>query len=187
MLISVIIPVFNSEKYIYQTLTSILNQTYNNFEIIIVDDGSTDNSREIISSIKSKKIKYILFNENSGGPSKPRNRAILEAKGDLISIFDSDDVMAENKLEETEKLFSKYNFDFLFTNFRSIDENDNIICDDYLNNYNEFRKLLVRIDKNENCYLLVGDVYIELLKANFIGTSSVVFRRSLFDEIGFFR
>ena len=184
--ISIIIPTYNSSKYLKETIYSILRQTYSNYEIIIVDDGSTDNTHETISAFKDNRIKYLKQNINSGGPSKPRNIAIAESKGDLIALFDSDDIMAENKLEEAALLFSQNTADFFFTNFSSIDESGTIVKENYLKEYVEFRKILARIGPNKNWFALNGDVYLELLKANFIGTSSVVFKKSIVDDLGLF-
>jgi glycosyltransferase involved in cell wall biosynthesis len=185
-LVSVTIPTYNSGKYLEETIASILRQSYDNIEIIIVDDGSTDNTSDIIKKFDTHKIKY-MYQENSGSPSNPRNVALRNALGDLICLFDSDDVMAANKLEYSVNIFNKEpNVDFVFSDFNVTNENGEIINAHFLDDYRSFRKLLTPIRGCDNCYLLSGDVYLELLIANFIGTPSVLFKRQLFSHIGYF-
>ena len=95
--VSVIIPLYNKEKYIRKTIESVLSQTYNNFEVLIVDDGSTDNSANIVKSIDDDRIKYI-YKEN-GGVSSARNRGVIEAKGEWILFLDADDCLYHKCLE----------------------------------------------------------------------------------------
>jgi len=94
-LVSVIIPVYNGEKYLLEAIETVINQTYKPLEIIIVDDGSTDNSKQIIASFPE--IKY-LYQENQG-VAVARNTGIAEAKGEYIALLDQDDLWAENKLQ----------------------------------------------------------------------------------------
>lgn len=88
-LISVIIPLYNKEKSVSNSVQSVLNQTYNNFELIIVDDGSTDNSFNIVDRIKDSRIR--LYQKSNGGVSSARNFGITHAKSNLISFLDADD------------------------------------------------------------------------------------------------
>jgi glycosyltransferase involved in cell wall biosynthesis len=101
--ISVIVPVFNGEKYLAETIKSILAQTYQPLEIIVVDDGSTDNSRNISQSFKE--IKYV-YQENAG-PAFARNRGLREAQGDYFAFLDADDLWVPNKLELQIDAFQK--------------------------------------------------------------------------------
>ena len=87
-LVSVIIPVYNSAKYIQKAIDSVLDQTYSNYEIIVVDDGSTDETRQKLQSYQNK-IRYV-FQENQGSATA-RNTGIKLAKGDLVAFLDSDD------------------------------------------------------------------------------------------------
>lgn len=97
MKVSVIIPVFNGEKYINKCLDSLVNQTLKDIEIIVVDDGSTDNTKEIVNSYKDKRIKY-YFRENKG-QATARNYGLSLAKGLYISFIDSDDYVDINMFE----------------------------------------------------------------------------------------
>ncbi|WP_340102810.1 glycosyltransferase family 2 protein [Rhodohalobacter sp. 8-1] len=98
-LVSVGIPVYNREKFIQNAIYSVLNQTYQNFEIIIIDDGSTDASISIIESIKDSRIK-LFKNTDNKGVVYTRNRYLKEAQGDYIAILDSDDSWLPTKLEK---------------------------------------------------------------------------------------
>lgn len=97
--ISIIIPVYNVEAYIGYTIDSILNQTLNDIEIILIDDGSTDNSKEIIQDYSSKYKNITLLYQQNSGPSKARNRGIEKARGEYIVFVDSDDLLPEDSLE----------------------------------------------------------------------------------------
>ena len=98
-LVSVAMPVFNAEKYIKQAIDSILNQTYVNFELIIVNDGSTDKSKEIILTYADKRILYIE-NETNIGIAKTRNKCIQCASGKYIAVLDNDDIALPCRLEK---------------------------------------------------------------------------------------
>lgn len=97
-LFSIIIPTFNSEKYITETLDSINNQSLKDFEILICDDGSTDKTLDIIKAHPIFSSTKILFSNRSGGPAQPRNIALTEATGQWICLIDSDDIWLPNKL-----------------------------------------------------------------------------------------
>jgi len=100
-LVSIITPSYNSEKYISETIESVLTQTYSNWEMLIVDDMSTDDSPQIIDvyAKQDKRIKLIRSKQNMGS-AKARNRAIKEATGEYIAFLDSDDIWLPNKLEK---------------------------------------------------------------------------------------
>ena len=86
---SIVIPLYNKAEYVPKTLASVLNQTYSDFELIIVDDGSTDDSLEVINSFVDNRIKIVK--QKNGGVSAARNRGIIEAKYELIALLDADD------------------------------------------------------------------------------------------------
>jgi glycosyltransferase involved in cell wall biosynthesis len=97
-LVSVIIPLYNAEKYIAETIENVLKQTYSNIEIIIIDDGSTDKSLSIAKSFEGEKVK--VFSQLNKGASAARNYGLREAKGDFIQFLDADDLLSDNKIEE---------------------------------------------------------------------------------------
>lgn len=108
-LISVIIPTFNRSKFIETAIMSVINQTYTNIEIIIVDDCSTDNTKQIIDSIQFTNIKYFLLTKNSGA-QVARNKGIIESAGEWIAFLDSDDTWHKDKLKIQYNLLKENNF-----------------------------------------------------------------------------
>jgi len=102
--VSIIVPTYNRGYMVGRAIQSILNQTYEDFEILIVDDTSTDNTSEIVQSISSKKIAYIRHERNKG-PAATRNTGIMAAKGEYIAFLDSDDEWLPEKLEKQMKAF----------------------------------------------------------------------------------
>lgn len=108
-LISVIIPNYNNAPYLNQCIDSILKQTYSNIEIVICDDSSTDNSREVLSKYESYDNINIIYSSSNLGVSKTRDIAIRQSKGKYITTLDSDDYYCDdNKLKKEWKLISKY-------------------------------------------------------------------------------
>jgi len=97
-LVSVIVTTYNRSSLVLETIDSILSQTYQNLELIIVDDGSTDNTSEVVNSVIDSRIIYIKT-ENYGGPARPRNIGIRKAKGIYIAFCDDDDIWVSDKLE----------------------------------------------------------------------------------------
>jgi glycosyltransferase involved in cell wall biosynthesis len=96
-LVSVIIPLYNAQKYVAESIQSIINQTHTNWELIIVNDGSTDNGLEVAQKFESDKIK--VFSQKNKGASAARNYGIREAKGEYIQFLDADDLLSTNKIE----------------------------------------------------------------------------------------
>lgn len=105
-LFSIIIPVYNKANYIKECLDSVLSQTEQDFEAIVVDDGSTDNSAEIINNYKNHRIKYV--HKKNGGVSSARNLGIKVSKGSWICFLDADDIMYHNALQVYRSLICKY-------------------------------------------------------------------------------
>ena len=120
-LVSVIMPNYNGEKYLKETVESVLNQTYKNWELVFVDDCSKDNSLELIKSFQDERIK-IFKNEKNSGAAKTRNKAIREAKGKWIAFLDSDDLWMPNKLEKQLAFMEENNYSFSYTKYELINE-----------------------------------------------------------------
>ncbi|QNU67498.1 glycosyltransferase family 2 protein [Ruminiclostridium herbifermentans] len=99
-LISVIIPMYNTSQYIKQTVESVLAQTYGNFEVIIMDDGSTDNGAEIVKGLVEKDARIKYFFQSNQGVSAARNNAIEQSQGEFVAFLDSDDLWLPTKLEK---------------------------------------------------------------------------------------
>jgi len=113
---SVIIPTYNSVKYLPEAIDSILNQTYKDFEIIVIDDGSTDKTKDIVDTfIKEYRNKIRYFYQQNKGPGAARNRGIEMATGEYIAFLDSDDLWLPEKLEKSLNFLNSYGFDWICT------------------------------------------------------------------------
>jgi glycosyltransferase involved in cell wall biosynthesis len=124
--VSIITPSYKSSKFISQTIESVLNQTYKNWEMIIVDDASPDDCNKTIEVYiqKDSRIKLIKLKKNSG-PSVARNRAIGEASGRYIAFLDADDLWHPEKLEKQIAFMDKNNLSFTYSSYDLIDEEGN--------------------------------------------------------------
>ena len=122
-LVSIITPFYNSSKFIEECVNSVLVQSYTNWELLIVDDCSDDNSKELLLNLEKKdeRIK-VTFLDNNIGAAKARNIAILEAKGRYIAFLDSDDLWESQKLEKQICFMMQNDISFSFTNYQSISE-----------------------------------------------------------------
>lgn len=123
-LVSIITPSYNTAKFISKTIESVQAQTYKNWEMIIVDDCSTDNTDEVICKyLSDNRIKYIK-NEKNSGAAVSRNKALREAKGKWIAFLDSDDLWSPEKLEKQIKFMKENEYHFSYTDYEEIDEQD---------------------------------------------------------------
>lgn len=124
MTVSIITPTYNSERFIAETIVSVQAQTYQDWEMIIVDDCSTDKTAEIVASFQEKdsRIKY-FYNSTNKGSALSRNLALQKAKGKWIAFLDSDDLWLPDKLEKQIEFMTKNNYHFSYTNYCEIDEN----------------------------------------------------------------
>ncbi len=168
-LISIIMPSYNTAKYINESIRSVINQTYSNWELIIVDDCSSDNTDEIIKNINDDRIIYIKNKVNSGAAIS-RNKALKHAKGKWVAFLDSDDVWLPEKLEKQTKFMKKNNYKFTYTDYR-INLNGNWLP--YINtgpkkvtkrklyNYCYFSTITVMYDRE-----YIGLVQVEDIKKN---------------------
>lgn len=167
--ISVIIPTYNRAKLINRSLSSVLNQTYNNIEIIIIDDGSTDNTKKIIKKFKDNRIKYIKLKKNKG-PGYARNIGIKKSKGEFIAFQDSDDIYHKDKLEKQIINLKKNNSDLDFCK----------ICL-YSNNKD---KIVFPTLKQEN-KIFNNLILDELIYGNFISTQSILIKKCIIEKYFF--
>ena len=114
-LVSILIPLYNSEKYISETIESCLNQTYKNVEIIIVDDGSTDNSLKIAKTFETKYNNIFVFTQKNKGAPAARNKAFEYSKGEYIQYLDADDLLSKNKIEKQLKILKKNDINIIIS------------------------------------------------------------------------
>ena len=129
--ISVIMPAYNAEKYIQQSMESVMHQTYQHWELIIVDDGSIDNTAQIINEFTSchSRIKY--FYQSNGKQGKARNTGIKNAAGELIAFLDADDVWFPAKLKQQLHFMKESKADLVFNDIEVIDENGTTLNDSW--------------------------------------------------------
>lgn len=158
VLVSVVIPTYNRSSLIKNTIDSVLNQTYENFELIIVDDASTDNTEEIIRKYEDVRIRFIKLEENSQG-TKPRNIGIQQSKGEYIALLDSDDEWLPTKLEKQVEFLQKFNDD------RMVCFTDLVLKEKKKTTYSSNRKL----NKDDNILEYI------LLEGNWVQTSTYMF------------
>lgn len=121
-LVSIIMPSYNTARYIGESIASVKAQTYTDWELIIVDDASTDDTDDVVKRVLSPKIRY-LKNERNCGAAVSRNRALCEARGKWIAFLDSDDLWPPDKLEKQIAFMGKNGYAFSYTQYAEIDEN----------------------------------------------------------------
>jgi glycosyltransferase involved in cell wall biosynthesis len=166
--ISVIIPTYNREKYINECISSILNQSLSPSEILVIDDGSTDRTREVVLGLNDARIKYIQ--QNQSGPSIARNNGIKQAKGDIIAFLDSDDMWEDTFLEKMVGKLLSGNYGLVYCEKKWIDEHGNVMH-----------------DRTGKTYFPEGDVFLEMFNNAFINsTSCVVLKKSCLEKTGYF-
>ena len=143
ILFSIVIPTYNREKIIVKTIQSVLSQTYTNFELIIVDDGSTDNTEKFVRNVKDKRIKFFKKENEERGAA--RNYGTNKAKGDYITFLDSDDLLYSKYLEEAKYFIKKNNSINIFHQLFEVRSKDNklIRSADY-SNRNAFKSLITK-------------------------------------------
>lgn len=176
---------FNAEAYIRSALESILNQTYKNIEIIVVDDGSTDNSKNIVLSY-GPKVKYVVCPNSGGYPSKVRNTGILHSSGELITFFDADDIMSPHKIEVQVDFLMKYpHISIVLTDYLNFTDSGDYV----MTHFSTCNKLLVLIDKSSegDSFILDSETARTILTTeNFASSNSPLLRSELFNDIGMF-
>ena len=166
-LVSIITPCYNAEKYIAETIESVLNQTYTNWELLITDDCSTDRSVEIIKKyqLNDRRIKYYTTKRNSGHPSEPRNISLSHVSGEYVALLDSDDLWFPHKLEEK---------------FKYIDKNKYSIITSYVQVITDDGKIKNKLRKNP-----AVSTYRSMLKNMGVNASAVLFTREVANQLNF--
>lgn len=130
--VSVIMPAYNAEKYIEQSIRSAMNQTYENLEIIVIDDCSQDNTAEVVERLarEDSRIKLVR-NEKNMGAARSRNRGMDLCEGEYVALLDCDDLWYPHKLELQLALANKENADIVYCSYAMVDENGNKKCADF--------------------------------------------------------
>jgi len=169
--VSVVIPTYNRAKLLKRAIRSVLNQTYQNFEIVVVNDGSTDNTEEVVKKFQKQdeRIRYIWYKENKG-EAAARNTGIKAARGKYIASQDNDDEWLPEKLKKQIKAFQNASpkVGVVYTGFWKLQGDKKIYIPSSA------------IAQKE------GNIYNSLLKINFIGTPATLIRKECFERVGMF-
>jgi teichuronic acid biosynthesis glycosyltransferase TuaG len=170
-LISIIIPLYNAEDYIVETLTSIRNQSFKNYEVIIIDNVSTDNSVKLVENFSChfSNFKLLTTQKNSGGPAYPRNLGVAASKGDYVAFLDSDDIWHSEKLIKQISLMLQKNLNFTSTSSLLINDKSESINNSVRNLGGRYKKYGIK----------------SMLFRNTIITSSVIVKRDFLADFRF--
>jgi len=174
--VSVILPTYNRAQHIVSTLNSVVEQTYDNFEIIVVDDGSTDNTYDIIAGFKKQSPYPVIYKyQNNKGPAAARNVGIKAASGEYIAFIDSDDIWHKDKIVKQLAIFRKNNNISMVFSDMMLSENYEKKADSVFHAHNHQLKF------SEH-----KDFYYYLLNTNPIFTPTVMVKSECFEKVGLF-
>lgn len=182
--VTVIVPVYNVEKYIKRCVDSILNQSYENLEIILVDDGSPDGCGKILEQYKKDDERVRVIHQKNGGQSKARNEALKIATGDYYCFVDSDDYMHEDQIQRLIELLYDYSADISMTHFCNF-TGDLISPKDIQNNMgnnglSSFDKKIIEFSNTDcikNMHMVSDELYVVMW--------GKLFKRELFEDVEF--
>jgi len=176
--VSVIIPAYNHERFVGAAVESVLTQTYGHLELIVIDDGSTDRTGEVVRSFDDQRLIY-FYQENQDA-FNTLNRGLDMVKGDLVSILNSDDIYTPDRLEKLVQAQSDTGAQCLFSDVIPIDDEGKEMSDPEFG-WNQWHK------KNRNFFFQCSDLYTAFLKGNFMVTTSNLFlTRKAADKVGKF-
>ena len=170
-LVSVIIPAFNSERYIERSIDSVINQTYTNIEIIVIDDGSTDNTSTLLRKYYEKNLVKLVSLAENKGQANAINKGILFCTGSVISLLDSDDYYLPNHIEKAVEALKQDEIDVVYSNVSHINKKGKLI--------NKLHKLKIKAENLSN--KIFG-----LLLFNYVIRSSISFNKNLLRITGLF-
>ena len=171
MIISIIVSIYNSDKTLSQMIESVLNQTYKDFELILINDGSTDNSLDVIKKYAKKDNRIVTIDKKNSGLTKSLNIGLKKAKNKYIARIDADDIWYPTKLEkQIEFLEQNQDYTLVGTVYNEIDENGKIIY------------------KKQRTPLLITDEEIRknIVRFNPFFHSSVMFKKEVLETVGFY-
>lgn len=169
--ISVIIPVYNVKDYLCECVESVISQTYSDLEIILIDDGSTDGSREICDSLAKRDKRIVVFHQTNAGLSMARNKGIELSHGEYICFIDSDDVVANNFCEVLYGLLDNTDYDFSLCSVLRFIDGEEITVDK--------KEEIISVKSNRDFFKM------QLNRESEFGVWNKLFRSSLFDTIKF--
>jgi glycosyltransferase involved in cell wall biosynthesis len=174
-LISIVMPTYNRAHLIGETIKSVVDQSYKNWEFIIADDGSVDDTKDVVSSFGDARIQYHYFTHGHGMIDRLRNFGLRTSHGNFIALADSDDLWLPNRLEVQIRLMKKYpQVMYSFCHAFEFDEASCISIDTVFNERNQ---------ADENVF--VGKIFMPLLEGKYVAYPSVILRKEAMRQIGF--
>ena len=184
--VSVVIPTHNSGVYINSAIQSVLSQV-GDFEIIVVDDASTDNTEEIVKSFRGAPIQYYRLESRHGGPSKPRNIGVRSASGEYIAFLDSDDLMLPQRLALSSRYLDETpEIGLVFSDGLKFDDVTGVDLGSFLYNYSIFWNL-PKISMGDGRQVISAiDAFSALFYTNYIMPSGVTVRKNIIINSGYF-
>ena len=182
--VSVIMPAFNVAWCVRQAMDSVLSQDFTDLELIVVDDGSADNTAQVIQSHPDSRVRYV-HQPNSGGCSSPRNAGLVRARGELIALLDADDQWLPGKLSAAVRVFDQApHLGLVFTNYALMDAEGRQLPGARHDGYPEFRAL-EKEHLVDSAYVIRQDVAFRgMFFEHYIGISGVVAPKAVFDRVG---
>lgn len=176
-MISIIVPVYNTEKYLHRCVDSILEQTYTDFELLLINDGSTDSSGAICDEYAMRDSRVRVFHKENGGVSSARNLGLDNANGEWIAFVDSDDYVFPIWLENYEELYKKYSTDLICQGFQT-DRPLNVTLKDTTYGISNIGTTIDVIEKLLHNNIL-GFCWNKLFQSNIINTNKLRFRENV--------
>jgi teichuronic acid biosynthesis glycosyltransferase TuaG len=171
-LVSIIMPAYNAEKYIAESIESVINQSYPNWELLIIDDGSTDRTKDLVEQFLLIDTRIFYYYQSNAKQGKARNLGIEKSKGELLAFIDSDDLWLENKLEIQVKEIDEKKVDLVF-------------CDSFIFNDDDSQNCQKKVDVETRYY--AGEDAIQLfIECNRIPILTVVAKKSVIVATGGF-
>lgn len=193
-LVSVVIPTYNRAQFLIQSVESVLTQTYKDIEILIVDDGSTDNTEILVKQKYSDNEKVKYLRQKNRGAAAARNYGIREARGEFFALLDSDDLWKPEKLERQIKCMRKVpEAGIIWTDMETMDGQGNKLHPRYLKTmYQTFRFFphmndLFKNRAKEPLDFYYGDIYSQMVLGNLVHTSTLLVRKSVQEKVGYYR
>ncbi len=175
--VSIVIPTYNCAQYLPKAIESVLAQTYTDFELIVVDDNSTDTTQEYLSSIQDRRLR--VLKTQGVGASEARNWGVRVAHGEYVAFLDADDFWFQEKLATQVELHQRYpSLGMSFTNYDHLTEAYQSIVDCF-GYWNQF-------GKEHKPYLKLDEPLDFVMSTNVIGTSTVMVKRDVFEQVGMF-
>ena len=200
-MVSVVVPTYNRADIIRTCIDSVLQQTYDNVEVIVVDDGSRDDTRTVVESYGDP-VRYV--HQPNGGVSSARNLGFAHARGEFIALLDSDDQFLPWKLEAQVRVLHAYlDVGMVWTDMKAVDERGTVIAENYLRTFYDAHRLARLEEVFEHggpvdrvwpgaprdvadAPVYRGDIFSQMLLGNLVHTSTVVLRRDRLRRVGFF-